>query len=67
MGLERDDVVGQLAYVKENAIQIKRMMVNDSVVIFRDFDLMKLIKAAKGSGGNLRATGPNTSRMGRHR
>lgn len=41
LGLARDDVAGQLAYVEENASRIKRMMVEDGAVIFRDFDLMK--------------------------
>ena len=41
LGLARDDVDGQLAYVAENAARIKRMMVENGAVIFRDFDLMK--------------------------
>ena len=40
VGLARDDVSGQLSYVRENAHRIKRMMVEDGAVIFRDFDLM---------------------------
>jgi alpha-ketoglutarate-dependent taurine dioxygenase len=41
VGLARDDITGQLAYVTNNAYQIKRTMVNDGAVIFRDFELMK--------------------------
>mmetsp|Transcript_22516 Transcript_22516/g.45814 ORF Transcript_22516/g.45814 Transcript_22516/m.45814 type:complete len:334 (+) Transcript_22516:145-1146(+) len=41
IGLARDDTKGQLAYVKENAMEIKQKMVDKGAVIFREFDLMK--------------------------
>ena len=41
VGLARDDIDGQLAYIKPNAFQLKSRMVNDGAVIFRDFDFMK--------------------------
>mmetsp|Transcript_30523 Transcript_30523/g.56015 ORF Transcript_30523/g.56015 Transcript_30523/m.56015 type:complete len:424 (-) Transcript_30523:104-1375(-) len=40
-GLASDDIDGQLAYVKENAMEIKQKMVDNGAVIFREFDLMK--------------------------
>jgi hypothetical protein len=41
LGLSRDDVVGQLSYFRNNAYEIKKTMVTNGAVIFRDFDLMK--------------------------
>jgi len=41
LNLAADDVEGQLAYVKENAMEIKRKMEENGAVIFRGFDLMK--------------------------
>lgn len=41
IGLASDDIEGQLAYVKENAMEIKQKMVENGAVIFREFDLMK--------------------------
>ena len=41
LGLARDDIDGQLAYVKEHAMEIKQQMVDNGAVIFREFDLMK--------------------------
>ena len=41
LGLASDDVEGQLAYVKEHAMEIKQQMVDNGAVIFREFDLMK--------------------------
>ena len=40
-GLASDDIDGQLAYVKENAMEIKQQMADNGAVIFREFDLMK--------------------------
>jgi len=36
-----NDTAGQLAYVKENAMELKKMMQENGAVIFRGFDLMK--------------------------
>lgn len=41
VGLSNDDARGQLMYVRDNAYDIKRMMVENGAVIFRDFELMK--------------------------
>ena len=41
IGLASDDIEGQLAYVKEHAMEIKQQMVDNGAVIFREFDLMK--------------------------
>lgn len=41
IGLASDDIDGQLAYVKEHAMEIKQQMVDNGAVIFREFDLMK--------------------------
>ena len=41
LGLARDDKEGQLAYVREHAMEIKQKMVDNGAVIFREFDLMK--------------------------
>lgn len=41
LGLASDDIEGQLAYMKENAMEIKQQMVDNGAVIFREFDLMK--------------------------
>ena len=41
IGLASDDVEGQLAYIKEHAMEIKQRMVDNGAVIFREFDLMK--------------------------
>jgi len=41
LGLASNDVEGQLAYVKEHAMEIKQQMVDNGAVIFREFDLMK--------------------------
>ena len=41
VGLASDDTDGQLAYMKEHAMEIKQQMVDNGAVIFRDFDLMK--------------------------
>lgn len=41
LGIAADDVEGQLAYVKEHAMEIKNMMQDNAAVIFRGFDLMK--------------------------
>lgn len=40
-GLQSNDVNGQLAWVKENAMELKTKMERHGAVIFRDFDLMK--------------------------
>jgi hypothetical protein len=40
LGIENDKDA-QLQYVKENAFQIKELMVENGAVIFRDFELMK--------------------------
>ena len=41
LGLASDDKEGQLAYVREHAMEIKQQMVDNGAVIFREFDLMK--------------------------
>ncbi|KAL7542052.1 hypothetical protein ACHAWF_007075 [Thalassiosira exigua] len=41
VGLASDDVEGQLAYVREHAVEIKQRMVDHGAVVFREFDLMK--------------------------
>lgn len=41
LGLKPNDIEGQLNYIRSNAMSIKRQMVNNGAVIFRDFDLMK--------------------------
>jgi hypothetical protein len=41
LGLASDDKAAQLAYFKENAMEIKQKMEDHGAVIFRGFDLMK--------------------------
>lgn len=41
LGLASNDKEGQLAYVREHAMEIKQQMVDNGAVIFREFDLMK--------------------------
>lgn len=41
LGIAHDDVDAQLAYAKDNAMEIKKMMEDNGAVIFRGFDLMK--------------------------
>lgn len=41
LNLASDDIEGQLAYVRENAMEIKTKMEANGAVIFRGFDLMK--------------------------
>lgn len=41
LGIASDDKAAQLAYFKENAMEIKQKMQDHGAVIFRGFDLMK--------------------------
>jgi alpha-ketoglutarate-dependent taurine dioxygenase len=41
LGIASDDKTAQLAYFKENAMEIKQKMEDHGAVIFRDFSLMK--------------------------
>lgn len=41
VGLASDDTAGQLAYLREHAMDIKQRMVDHGAVVFRGWDLMK--------------------------
>ncbi len=41
LGIASDDKAAQLAYFKENAMEIKQKMQDHGAVVFRGFDLMK--------------------------